>query len=97
MGCVGVAVILRTGAGLLDAVLDRTTTVHAEDIATGTVTRIEGDRHAPTVQGLYDPADVAALRRLAEGLAAGCKVAGEVRVLRRVETTAARIFAHLHV
>lgn len=39
--------------------------------------------------------DVDALRALVHGLASACLAAGEKRVLRRVEATAARIFSRL--
>ena len=106
VGCIGVAVVLRTGAGLLEAAWERVDAIANNDAATATV---EGEEKATraalaatgappagaaaTPAPAVDPRDVEALRSLAHGLAAACRAAGEKRVLRRVEATTARIFA----
>jgi hypothetical protein len=103
VGCIGVAVLLRAGAGLLQAVWER---VRAADEAGGYPMDTQSTKSVPgddgchltgKQSGIFDPSDVDALRVLAEELAVACRVAGEKRVLRRVETTSVRIFARLQL
>jgi hypothetical protein len=77
VGCSGVAVILRTGAGLLEAVLERVVGVegkpegskqHAsEEVASGHV-RTKSETNAHT---MFEADDVAAVHSLVAGLTAG--------------------------
>ena len=98
VGCCGVAVILRTGAGLLEAVLERVLGLEAEGGGEASGTKSSEEESRESVRpAVFEVEEVTALRSLVAGLTAGCTAAGERRVLRRVQATSARLLARLDV
>ena len=89
VGCVGVAVVLRAGAALMEAVRDEACREKGDarrddDVAGKEEKGIE--RNGDTNQPHLDE-----LRRLADALIEACRAAGERRVQRRVEAAAALV------